>query len=76
MLVSSLPCLTSYTWGLRAPALSGKMNRSIIFHKITYKFYFILSVLTGHVKDNKGIRPSQQGIQERQVLLDQPDLLL
>jgi len=36
----------------------------------------ILNVLTGHVKDNKGIRPSQQGIQERQVLLDQPDLLL
>jgi len=34
---------------------------------------FILSALTVHVKDNQGIRPSQH---ERQVLLDQPDLLL
>jgi len=36
---------------------------------------FILSVLNGHVKDNHDIRPSQHGVHERQLLLDQTDLL-
>jgi len=36
----------------------------------------ILSEITWHVWDSWGIRPSQHGFMERQVLLDQPDLLL
>jgi len=37
---------------------------------------FILSALTGHVKDNPGDRAQPAWVCERQVLLDQPDLLL
>ena len=37
---------------------------------------FILSVLTRHVKDNQGNQAQPAWVHERQVLLDQPDVLL
>jgi len=37
---------------------------------------FILSVLTGHVKDNQGFRPSQHGFMKGRFCVTSLDLLL
>ena len=46
-----------------------------VLGKITERF--ILSALTGHVKDNQGIMASQHGfMKDIEQLLDQPDFFL
>jgi len=47
---------------------------TLILEKIMEQF--ISSALTGHVKDNQGIRPSQHVLMKARSCLNHPDLLL